>query len=144
MWVELFQFIIKNGGFGLHHAECHGFRLMNSCLSKIIIFESVFTTFKLNILFRGSWGSSVDWLEPKNDPTIGNLACPNLWNAVKFQHSYTVCQRLWPSLPSLWIRARTLTCVKIPGTWNTLVWYGYVTMFPVLSNKKMNVHFQCK
>ncbi len=31
----------------------------------MIIFESILTTFKLSVIFRGSLGSSVDWLETK-------------------------------------------------------------------------------
>ncbi len=46
------------------------------------MFESILTTFKLNIVFGGSWGSTENWLEPKTKPPSGNLACPNLWNAL--------------------------------------------------------------
>jgi len=37
--------------------------------SEMIIFDSILTTFKASIIFRGSWaGSIVNWLEPKIDP----------------------------------------------------------------------------
>jgi len=45
-------------------------------------FKSIFTTFKSSIIFRGSWGSGVNWLEPKTEPPSANLACPNLRNAL--------------------------------------------------------------
>jgi hypothetical protein len=31
----------------------------------------------LNIVFRGSWVSSVNWLQPKTEPPLANLACQN-------------------------------------------------------------------
>jgi len=34
----------------------------------------------LQLIFRGSWGSSVNWLEPKAKPQSANLACPNQRN----------------------------------------------------------------
>jgi len=43
----------------------------------LLIFESILTTFKLSIIFRGSWGSINNWLEPKIKPLSGNFACPN-------------------------------------------------------------------
>jgi len=43
----------------------------------MIMFESILTIFKLSFNFRGSWGSSVNWFEPKGEPTKANLACPN-------------------------------------------------------------------
>jgi len=43
----------------------------------MIIFETFLTTFKLSIVFRDSWGSSVNWLEPKIELPSANLACPN-------------------------------------------------------------------
>ncbi len=45
-------------------------------------FGSIFTTFELSILFGGSLGSVANWLKPKTKPPEGNLACPNLWNAL--------------------------------------------------------------
>ncbi len=45
--------------------------------SEMIIFESILTFFKLSVVFRGSWGSCVNWLEPKIDPPSVNLVCPN-------------------------------------------------------------------
>jgi hypothetical protein len=44
----------------------------------MIIFGSIFTTFELSSIFGGSWGSNENWLEPKTEPPLGNLACPNL------------------------------------------------------------------
>jgi len=43
----------------------------------MIIFESIFTTFKSSVIFRGSWGISVNWLKPKTETPQANLACPN-------------------------------------------------------------------
>ncbi len=57
---------------------CHEFRLTKG----VAFFESIFTTFKLSIIFRGSWGSIENWLEPKIEPLSGNLACPNRRNAL--------------------------------------------------------------
>ncbi len=37
-------------------------------LSEMINFELNLTTFKLSIVFRGSWGSSVNWLESEIEP----------------------------------------------------------------------------
>jgi len=48
----------------------------------LFIFEPILTTFKPIIVFRGSWGSIKNWLEPKIEPPSGNLACPNRWNAL--------------------------------------------------------------
>jgi len=48
----------------------------------MIIFGLILTTFKLSVVFRGSWGSCVNWLEPKTEPPSGNLAWPNPWNAL--------------------------------------------------------------
>jgi len=47
----------------------------------MIIFGSIltfFANFELSIIFRGSWGSIENWLEPKTKPPQENLACPNL------------------------------------------------------------------
>jgi len=43
----------------------------------MIIFGLILTSFKLSIIFRGTWGSIENWLEPKNKLPWGNLACPN-------------------------------------------------------------------
>ncbi len=43
----------------------------------MIIFGSILTTFDLSSIFGGSWGSIVNWLEPKIEPPSENLACPN-------------------------------------------------------------------
>jgi hypothetical protein len=42
-----------------------------------MIFGADFTTFELSSIFGDSWGSSVNWLEPKIKPPEANLACPN-------------------------------------------------------------------
>ncbi len=55
---------------------CHGFRFRLQ--SKLLIFESILTSFKPSIVFEGSWGSTENWPEPKTEPQLGNLACPNL------------------------------------------------------------------
>jgi len=36
--------------------------------SEMIIFEPILTTFKSSVVFRDSWGNSVNWLEPQNEP----------------------------------------------------------------------------
>ncbi len=33
-------------------------------------------------IFGSSWGSYVNWLEPIIEPPSGNIACPNLCNAL--------------------------------------------------------------
>jgi len=43
----------------------------------MIIFGLILTTFEMSIIFGGSWGSIENWLEPKTEPPLGNLACPN-------------------------------------------------------------------
>jgi len=48
----------------------------------MIIFELILTTIKPSTVFRGSWGSSVNWLEPEIKPPTGNFACPNLCNSL--------------------------------------------------------------
>jgi hypothetical protein len=48
----------------------------------MIIFGFVLTTFELSSILGGSWGSRENWLEPKIEPPLGNLACPNLLNAL--------------------------------------------------------------
>jgi len=42
------------------------------------IIESILTLLKSSVVFKGSWGSCVNWLEPKIEPPSANLACPNL------------------------------------------------------------------
>jgi len=44
----------------------------------MILFGSILTTFKLSIVFKGSWGSIENWLEPKTKPPSGNIACQNM------------------------------------------------------------------
>jgi len=46
--------------------------------SEMIMFGSILTTFELSSIFGGSWGSIGNWLEPKTNPPLGILACPNL------------------------------------------------------------------
>ncbi len=45
--------------------------------SKMIIFESIFTTFIASVVFRGPWNSGKNWLELKIEPPFANLACLN-------------------------------------------------------------------
>jgi len=44
----------------------------------MIIFESILISFKPSLIFGGSWGCTENWLEPKTEPPLGNLACPNM------------------------------------------------------------------
>jgi hypothetical protein len=44
----------------------------------MIIFESILTTFKSRVVFRGSSDSSDNWFEPRIEPALANLACPNM------------------------------------------------------------------
>jgi len=53
---------------------CHRFRLRN----QVAYFQVDLTSFKPSIILGGSWGSTENWLEPKIEPPLGNLACPNL------------------------------------------------------------------
>jgi len=39
----------------------------------MIIFELLLTIFEANFIFRGSWGSTENWLEPKTKPPSENL-----------------------------------------------------------------------
>jgi len=43
----------------------------------MIMFGLILTTFELSVIFGGSWGSIENWLEPKIEPSSGNLARPN-------------------------------------------------------------------
>jgi len=45
--------------------------------SKRIIFRSILTIFELSSIFGGRWGSIENWLKPKTEPPLDNLACPN-------------------------------------------------------------------
>jgi len=45
---------------------CHGADLDKQ--SKMIIFESNLTTFKLSVIFRSSWAVVKNWLELKTKP----------------------------------------------------------------------------
>jgi hypothetical protein len=44
----------------------------------MIIFELILTTFKSSGIFGGSWGSSINWLEPKIEPPQANIVYPYL------------------------------------------------------------------
>jgi len=48
----------------------------------MIIFGSILTTFELSSIFESSWVSIENWLKPKTEPLLGNLACPDQWNAL--------------------------------------------------------------
>jgi len=56
------------------------------------LFETILINFKLSIVFRGSWGNSVNWLEPKAETPYANLTCPNpknaLYNRIKILSSF--------------------------------------------------------
>jgi len=39
----------------------------------MIIFESILSTFKSSYILRGSWDSSVNWLEPQIEPPKANF-----------------------------------------------------------------------
>jgi len=39
----------------------------------MIIFGSILTAFEVKLFFGGSWGSIVNWLEPKTKPPSGNI-----------------------------------------------------------------------
>jgi len=62
--------------------------LLSECVTdldlqiEMIIFESKLTTFKKSIILKGNWCCNENWLEPKTEPLLGNLACPNQWNAL--------------------------------------------------------------
>ncbi len=54
---------------------CHRFRLTNRYA---LFWDKLnLTTFKSSNIFRGSWGSSENWIEPKTKPPSGNIACPD-------------------------------------------------------------------
>jgi len=38
----------------------------------------IWTTYESSRIFRGSWGSIENWLEPKTEPPLVNLTCLNL------------------------------------------------------------------
>jgi len=46
----------------------------------MIIFGLIFTTFESSSIFRVSWDSIENWLEPKTEPSLKHLACTNPWN----------------------------------------------------------------
>jgi len=57
---------------------CNGFRLTK----RDDYFWADLTTFKLSLIFWGSWGSIENWHEPETEPPLGNLAWPNVWNTL--------------------------------------------------------------
>jgi len=59
-----------------------GCQMCEETLLRKLNFESILTSFKLSIIFGGSWSSTENWLEPKTKPPSGNLACPNLQNSL--------------------------------------------------------------
>jgi len=44
----------------------------------MIISGLILTTFESGSNFGESWGGSKNWLKPKIEPPLGNLACPNM------------------------------------------------------------------
>jgi hypothetical protein len=54
---------------------CHRFRLTKRD-------DYFWVDFELSIIFGGSWSSIENWLEPKTEPPLGNLACTNPRNTV--------------------------------------------------------------
>ncbi len=43
----------------------------------MVILKLIFTNYKSSVAFRGSSDRSYDWLEPKIEPLLANLACTN-------------------------------------------------------------------
>jgi hypothetical protein len=67
-------FLLFENLFGSSNSECVtdlDYR------GEMIIFKSDLTTFKLSVIFLGSWDSSENWPKPEIKPTSENLACPN-------------------------------------------------------------------
>jgi len=44
----------------------------------IVFGSAILITFESSSISGGSWGSIENWLEPKTEPPLGNLACPHL------------------------------------------------------------------
>jgi hypothetical protein len=42
--------------------------------SEMIIYKSILTTFIVSVVFRGSWGSSKNWLKLKIEPTVNKFS----------------------------------------------------------------------
>jgi len=72
------------------------------------LFSRNLTTFKLSIFLRGSWGSSVNWFEPKIEPPSANLAWQNAWNALS-SHCEIYKKHEWLSFPFMSLLAN-LNC----------------------------------
>ncbi len=70
---------------------------------------------KSSIVFWGSWGSSVNWLEPKIEPPSANLACLNLWNTLLGSISWTFYEpHLYLQIPRVEKNTDDLTeCLNI-------------------------------
>jgi len=66
----------------IHLSECTECVMDLDLWSKMIILGSILTTFESSSIIGGSWGSIESCLKPKIKPPSGNLACPNLWNAL--------------------------------------------------------------
>ncbi len=69
---------------------------------------------KSSIVFKGSWDSSVNWLELKIEPPLANLACPNPWNTL-FKFSVLNCILDVPTLVScnaMWKTHMKIWCVN--------------------------------
>jgi len=52
--------------FSVTYRVCRGFRLA----TRVAYFRVDLTSFKPNIIFGGSWGSTEYWLEPKTEPPM--------------------------------------------------------------------------
>ncbi len=84
----------------------------------MIVFESILTTFQSSIIFRGSWGNSENWFEPKIGPQYANLACQNPWNALYHWTSFNrVCFSFQPYI----------YCAGVIGTGVTMSLLPYAT-----------------
>jgi len=67
----------------------------------MIIFETILTTFKSSTVFRGSWSSSVKWLEPKIDQssvqiremlcTYKKIAAQNYHTSLSTKNGHKLC-----------------------------------------------------
>jgi len=77
----------------LRYGVCHGYMDLDYRL-ELLIFELILTLFEASIVFWCSWGSPENWLEPKAKSPLGNLACPNPWNALYIETTFAV----WYSL----------------------------------------------
>ncbi len=60
--------------------QCHRFRSMKGDA----YFRVNFGLLQIKSCLKGSWGSCVNWHEPKIEPPSANLACSNVCNATTF------------------------------------------------------------